>query len=47
MPGGFQSSGEVTHDAEVFRFADEAWLLAKPDLAVERMTQILRPHGID
>ena len=47
MPGGYQSSREVTHDAEVLRFADEAWVLAKPDLSVERMTHLLRPHGID
>ena len=47
MPGGFQSSREITHYAEVFRLADQARLLTRPDLAVERMTLLLRLHGID
>jgi hypothetical protein len=47
MPGGFQSSREITHYAEVFRLADRARLLARPDLATERMGLLLRLHGID
>ena len=47
MPGGFQSSREITHYAEVFRLADKARVLTHPDLAVERMTLLLRLHGID
>ncbi|MCR9136201.1 MAG: dihydrodipicolinate synthase family protein [Alphaproteobacteria bacterium] len=47
MPGGFQSARDVTHYASVFRLADRARLLAQPDLAVERMTTLLRLHGID
>lgn len=46
MPGGFQSAREITHYAEVFRLADDARLLTQPDLAVERMTTLLRLHGI-
>jgi hypothetical protein len=30
MPGGFQSSREITHYAEVFRLADQARLLGRP-----------------
>ena len=47
MPGGFQSSREITHYAEVFRLADKSRVLTRPDLAVERMTLLLRLHGID
>ena len=47
MPGGLQSSREITHYAEVFRLADKARVLTQPDLAVERMTLLLRLHGID
>jgi hypothetical protein len=46
MPGGFQSSREIAHYAEVFRLADQARLLAKPDLAIERMRTLLTLHGI-
>ncbi|QDG75369.1 dihydrodipicolinate synthase family protein [Labrenzia sp. PHM005] len=46
MPGGFQSSREIVHYAEVFRLADQARLLSKPDIAVERMTLLLRLHGL-
>jgi hypothetical protein len=47
MPGGFQSSREITHYAEVFRLADRARLLADPDLARARMRTLLALHGID
>ena len=47
MPAGFQSSRDITHYAEVFRLADQAGLLAKPDLAVHRMRTLLALHGIE
>ena len=47
MPGGFQSAREITHYAEVFRLADQARLLARPDLAEARMRVLLGLHGID
>ncbi len=46
MPAGFQSSREITHYAQVFRLADQARLLAKPDLATERMRALLAVHGV-
>lgn len=47
MPAGFQSSREISHYAEVFRLADQARLLTKPDLAISRMETLLRLHGIE
>jgi hypothetical protein len=47
MPAGFQSSRDISHYAEVFRLADQARLLARPDLAVVRMKTLLTLHGID
>ena len=46
MPGGFQSSRDITHYANVFRLADQAGLLAQPDLAEARMTTLLALHGL-
>jgi hypothetical protein len=46
MPGGFQSSRDITHYAAVFRLADQAGLLSNPDLAVARMKTLCRLHGI-
>jgi hypothetical protein len=47
MPGGFQSSREITHYAQVYRLADQARLLTRPDLAEARMRTLLALHGID
>ena len=47
MPGGFQSSREISHYAEVFRLADQARLLTAPDLATARMRGLLMLNGID
>jgi hypothetical protein len=47
MPGGFQSSREISHYAEVFRLADTARLLTRPDLADARMRTLLSLHGIN
>ncbi|ODT22985.1 MAG: dihydrodipicolinate synthase family protein [Kaistia sp. SCN 65-12] len=46
MPAGFQSSRDITHYAEVFRLADQANLLADPELAVRRMRVLLQLHGV-
>jgi hypothetical protein len=46
MPAGFQSSRDITHYAAVFRLADAAGLLARPDLAERRMRPLLDLHGI-
>ena len=47
MPAGFQSARDITHYAQVFRLADQARLLSRPDLAQERMGLLLELHGID
>lgn len=47
MPAGFQSARDITHYAQVFRLADQARLLSRPDLAQERMGLLLKLHGID
>ncbi|WP_341862878.1 dihydrodipicolinate synthase family protein [Gymnodinialimonas sp. 57CJ19] len=46
MPGGFQSSREISHFAEVFRLADKARLLSNPDRAQAKMANLLALHGI-
>ena len=46
MPAGLQSSREITHYAQVFRLADQAGLLTKPDLAEQRMATLLALHGM-
>ncbi len=46
MPAGFQSSRDITHYAQVFRLADQAGLLSRPDLAEARMQTLLSLHGI-
>lgn len=47
MPGGFQSSRDISHLAEVFRLADQARLLTDPDQAVRKMGNLLALHGIE
>ncbi|MFA9229640.1 MAG: dihydrodipicolinate synthase family protein [Microgenomates group bacterium] len=47
MPAGFQSSRDIAHYAQVFRMADAADLLQKPDLAESRMKTLLSLHGIE
>lgn len=46
MPGGFQSSREITHYAEIYRLAAAARLLSKPELAENRMRTLLAMHGM-
>jgi Protein of unknown function (DUF993) len=47
MPAGFQSSRDIVHYAQVFRLADQARLLAQPDLAEARMAVLLALHGVE
>ena len=47
MPRGMQSAREIAHYAEVFRLADKARMLAEPELAINRMSLLLRLHGIN
>ena len=47
MVGGQQSARSLVHFAELFRLADAANLLEKPDLAVQRMKTLLALHGIE
>jgi hypothetical protein len=47
MPAGFQSSRGIVHYAQVFRLADRAGLLARPDLAEQRMAVLLALHGVE
>lgn len=46
MVGGQQSARSMMHLVELFRLADNAGLLQKPELAVARMTTLLDLHGI-
>ena len=46
MVGGQQSARSIVHLAELFRLADRAGLLRKPDLARNRMKTVLAVHGI-
>ncbi|WP_438752421.1 dihydrodipicolinate synthase family protein [Pararhizobium sp. O133] len=46
MPAGMQSARGVLHYADIFRLADKANVLDKPDLAVERMKAFLVTQGV-
>jgi hypothetical protein len=46
MVGGQQSTRSLPHFAELFRLADAAGLIEKPDLAVQRMKTLLALHGM-
>ena len=46
MVGGQQSARSIMHLAELFRLADAAGLLARPELACARMRQLLSVYGI-
>jgi hypothetical protein len=46
MIAGAQSARSITHFSEVFRLADQAGLLRKPDLATKRMKQLLALYGV-
>jgi hypothetical protein len=47
MVGGQQSARSLQHLAELFRLADQAGVLAEPDLAIRRMRQVLAVHGVE
>ncbi|MGY0540513.1 dihydrodipicolinate synthase family protein [Nocardioides sp. YJ-D4] len=47
MAGGLHTGRSVPHLAEVFRLADAAGLLTKPDLAAARMRAFLTVQGVD
>jgi len=46
MVGGLESARSLTHLAETFVLADEAGLLADPELAAHRMAQLLAVAGV-
>ncbi len=45
MPGGMQSARSINHYTQVFRLADKANVLDKPELAVARMKALLVTAG--
>jgi len=47
MIGGQESARSTLHLAELFRLADQAGLLANPELATRRMKAVLAVHGIE
>ena len=47
MVGGQQSTRSLVHLCELFRLADAANLLEQPELAVQRMKNLLTLHGIE
>jgi hypothetical protein len=47
MVGGQQSARSLEHFAGIFRLADGAGLLERPELAVARMRHLLALHGIE
>jgi hypothetical protein len=46
MVGGQQSTRSLVHLAELFRLADAAGLIERPDLALTRMKSLLALHGV-
>ncbi|MER9136807.1 dihydrodipicolinate synthase family protein [Mesorhizobium sp. M0830] len=46
MVGGMQSARSIRHYADIFRLADQAGLLADPDLAVARMRSLCAVAGV-
>jgi len=47
MLGGQESTRSTQHLAELFRLADQAGLLANPELATQRMKAILAVRGVE
>jgi Protein of unknown function (DUF993) len=47
MVGGQESARSTLHLAELFKLADQAGLLANPDLATRRMKTMLALHGVE
>ncbi|MBZ9606050.1 dihydrodipicolinate synthase family protein [Phyllobacterium chamaecytisi] len=46
MPAGLQSARGIVHYADIFRLADRANVLDKPELAVSRMKSLLQVYGV-
>lgn len=46
MPAGMQSARGIVHYADIFRLADQANVLDKPDLAISRMKTMLQFYGL-
>jgi hypothetical protein len=46
MVGGQQSARSLLHLVEAFKLADAAGLIRDPDLAVARLTDVMRTHGV-
>lgn len=46
MAGGMQAAREISHYAEIFRLADQAGLLQDPQLATQRMKNLLTVYGL-
>ena len=47
MPAGLQSARGLNHYADIFRLADKADVLDKPDLATARMTHFMVINGVE
>lgn len=47
MVGGMQSARGLLHYADIFRLADRANVLDKPDLAIERMKKLMAIYGVE
>jgi hypothetical protein len=47
MVGGQESARSTVHLAQLFRLADQAGLLANPELATRRMKAVLATRGVD
>ncbi|MBZ7923717.1 dihydrodipicolinate synthase family protein [Ensifer adhaerens] len=47
MPAGMQSARGVLHYSDIFRLADRANVLDRPELAAERMKSLLSTLGVD
>lgn len=46
MPAGMQSARGIVHYADIFRLADQANVLDKPELALGRMKSLLQVYGV-
>jgi hypothetical protein len=47
MVGGQESARSTVHLAELFRLADQAGLLANPEIATRRMKAVLATRGVE
>jgi hypothetical protein len=47
LPAGMQSARGLLHYADIFRLADKANVLDRPELATRRMASFVGTYGID